>query len=94
MRRKSMLAGAAIFLVAVLIGAAASLVNGPDGSSPVSAAQACDLMDTPYDTLITASAPGQERRIEIRDSGPDRQIVLQISNGEPPAARRLHVQRA
>ena len=74
MRRKSMLAGAAIFLVAVLIGAAAVLLNGLGDSNPVSAAQACNLMDTPYDTSVTASRRGIDTRIEARDSGPDKHI--------------------
>ena len=48
--------------------------------TPVSAAQACDLMDTPYDTLATLSAPGEERRVEARDSGPDKHMVRTITN--------------
>ena len=76
MRRKSIAAGVAILLVAVAAGIAALLLNGPSGSTPVSAAEACNLMDTPYDTLATASAPGEEWRWEMRDSGPDRHIVI------------------
>ena len=44
--------------------------------TPASAAQTCDLMDTPYDTLATASAPGEEWRWEMRDSGPDKHVVI------------------
>ena len=40
----------------------------------------CDLMHTPYDTLATASAPGEEWRLEIRDSGPDRHIMSTITD--------------
>ena len=32
-------------------------------------------MDTPYDTLATVSVPGEDLRLEIRDSGPDRHII-------------------
>ena len=49
--------------------------------TPVSA-QACDLMDTPYDTLATASAPGEEWKWEMRDSGPDRHIVATTTDHE------------
>ena len=60
----------------------ALLLNGPDDSNPVSAAQACDLMDTPYDTLVTASAPGEEWGWEIRDSGPDKHVAATITDHE------------
>ena len=48
--------------------------------TPASAAQACDLMDTPYDTLATTSAPGEEWRWEIRDSGSDKHIAATITD--------------
>ena len=48
-------------------------------STPVSAAEACNLMDTPYDTLATASTSEEEWRIEVRSSGPDRHIVHTIT---------------
>ena len=60
---------------------AASTVSAPTLApilTPASAAQACDLMDTPYDTLATLSAPGEERRVEARDSGPDKHMVRTI----------------
>ena len=60
---------------------ASETVSAPT-PTPVSTAQACDLMDTPYDTLATASAPGEEWRMEIRDSGPDRHIVSKITDHE------------
>ena len=42
----------------------------------------CDLMHTPYDTLATASAPGEEWKWEMRDSGPDRHIVATTTDHE------------
>ncbi len=59
---------------------ASPLLNGLGDSNAVSAAQACDLMDTPYDTLATLSAPGEERRVEARDSGPDKHMVRTITD--------------
>ena len=79
MRRKPVAVGVAILLFAVTVGVVALLLNGPDGSTPVSAAEACNLMDTPYDTLATLTATGEEWRTEIRDSGPDRHIVITIT---------------
>ena len=58
------------------------LLNGPGKSTQVSAAEACNLMDTPHDTLATASAPGEEWGWEIRDSGPDRHIAATITDPE------------
>ena len=40
------------FAVTVGVKPAALLLNGSDGSIPVSAAEACNLMDTPYDALV------------------------------------------
>ena len=79
MRRKPLAIGVAILLVAVSAGIAALLLSGPDGSIRVSAAEACNLMDTPYDTVATVSAPEQEWRWEIRDSGPDRHVLATIT---------------
>ena len=80
MRRTPVAVGVAMILVAVSVGAAAVLLNGLGDSNAVSAAQACDLMDTPYDTLATLSAPGEERTVEARDSGPDKHMVRTITN--------------
>ena len=55
---------------------AALPLNVIDGPTRVSAAEACDLMDTPYDALATASVPGEEWRWETRYSGPDRHVVI------------------
>ena len=63
MRRRPIAVGVAILLVAVTAGVVALLLNGPDGSTPVSAAEACNLMDTPYDTLATLTATGEEMEI-------------------------------
>ena len=76
MRRKPVAVGVAIILVTVTIGVVALLLSGPDGSTTVGAAEACNLMATPHDTLMTASTPEEEWRWEIRDSGPDRHIVI------------------
>ena len=43
---------------------------------------ACDLMDTPYDTLATTLAPGEEWRWETRDSGSDKHIAATITDHE------------
>ena len=61
---------------------ASPLPNGPDGSNPVSAAQACDLMDTPYDALLTSAMPIGETRAEIRYSGSDEHFVTTITDHE------------
>ena len=76
MRRTRLVVGVTMLLVAVSVGAAALLLNGTDDSAQISAAQACDLMDTPYDALATASVPGEEWRWETRYSGPDRHVVI------------------
>ena len=76
MRRTRLIVGVTMLLVAVSVGAAALLLNGTDNSAQISAAQACDLMDTPYDALATASVPGEEWRWETRYSGPDRHVVI------------------
>ena len=65
MRRTRLVVGVTMLLVAVSVGAAALLLNGTDDSAQISAAQACDLMDTPYDALATASVPGREWRWRI-----------------------------
>ena len=70
MRRKPVAVGVAILLVAVTVGVVALLLNGPDGSTPVSAAEACNLMDTPYDALLTSTTSirgNKNRRFDIRD---------------------------
>ena len=79
MRRRPVDVGVAILLVAVAVGVTALLLNGPDESTPVSGAHSCNLMDTPYDTLATLSAPGEEWRTEIRDSGPNRHVLATIT---------------
>ena len=79
MRRKPVAVGVAILLFAVTVGVVALLLKGPDEFVPVSAAEACNLMDTPYDTLATLTATGEEWRTEIRDSGPDRHIVITLT---------------
>ena len=71
-----------MLLVAVMVGVTALLLNGSDRSTPVSAAEACNLMNTPYDTLAMASAPGEEWRMEIRDSGPGKHILTTITDPE------------
>ncbi len=75
MKKIRMVGGVATLLVVVAVGVAALLLSDPDGSISVSATQACDLMSTPYDTLVTASVPGAELRTEIRASGSDRHVV-------------------
>ena len=69
-------------LVAVTVGVVALLLNGPDGSTPVSAAEACNLMDTPYDALLTSTTPFGETRAEIRYSGSDEHIVMTTTDHE------------
>ena len=80
MRRKLAAVGAAALIVAVTVVVAALLLNGPDEPTSISAAQTCDLMDTPYDTTAASSARGEHWTMEIRDSGPDRHIVSQITD--------------
>ena len=79
MRRKPLAIGVAILLFAVTFGVVTLFLKGPDEFVPVSAAAACNLMDTPYDTLATLTATGEEWRTEIRDSGPDRHIVITLT---------------
>ena len=79
MRRKPVAVGVVTLLFALAVGIVTQLLNGPDGSTSVSAAEACNLMDTPYDTLATLSAAGERWRTEIRDSGPDRHILITIT---------------
>ena len=74
--------GVAVLIVAAMVGTAALLLSGPESSTRVSAAQACDLMDTPYDTLATTSAPGEEWRWETRNSGSDTHIAATITDLE------------
>ena len=50
--------------------------------TPASAAQACNLMDTPYDALLTSATPIGEARAEIRYSGSDEHIVTTITDHE------------
>ena len=68
-----------MLLLTVAFGVVGLVLSGPNGTTAVSAAEACNLMDTPHDTLMTASAPGEKWRWEIRDSGPDRQIVISVT---------------
>ena len=82
MRRKPLAIGVAILFVAVTVGVVALLLNGPDGSTPVSAAEACNLMDTPYDALLTSTTPFGETRAEIRYSGSDEHIVMTTTDQE------------
>ena len=79
MRRKPVAIGVAILLLTVAFGVVALVLSGPNGTTSVSAAEACNLMDTPHDTVMTASAPGEKWRWEIRDSGPDRHIVIIVT---------------
>ena len=58
------------------------LPNGPADSNPVSAAEACNLTDTPYDALVTSATPIGEARAEIRYSGSDEHVVTRISDHE------------
>ena len=58
------------------------LLNGPGGSTPISAAEACNFMDTPYDALLTGATPLGEARAEIRYSGSDRHRVTTITDHE------------
>ena len=57
------------------IAVAAMLLNSPGRATPVSAAAACNLMDTPYDALLTGTTSFGVTRAEIRYSGGDRYIV-------------------
>ena len=68
--------GIVTLIVVVAVGMAALVLNGPGRPSPISAAEACNFMDMPYDSLITLSVPGEELRTEIRDSGPDRHVMI------------------
>ena len=82
MRRKPVAVGVAILLFAVTVGVVALLLNGPNGSIRVSAAEACNLMDTPYDALLTSTTPFGETRAEIRYSGSDEHIVMTTTDHE------------
>ena len=82
MRRKPVAVIVAVLLVAVSAGVTALLLNGPNGSIRVSAAEACNLMDTPYDALLTSTTPFGETRGEIRYSGSDEQIVMTTTDHE------------
>ena len=66
MRRTRVAAGVATILGAVAVGVAVLVLSGPGRSTPVSAAEACNLMDTPYDALLTSTTPIGEARAEIR----------------------------
>ena len=79
MRKRPIAVIVVVLLVAVSAGVAALLLNGLDGPATVSATEACNLMDTPYDTLATLTATGEEWRTEMRDSGPDRHIVITLT---------------
>ena len=65
-----------MLIVAVAAGAAVMLLNTPGRPTPVSAAEACNLMvDTPYDALLTGMTPLVVSRAEIRYSGSDWHIA-------------------
>ena len=59
-----------------------TLVSASATASSPTPTPVCDLMHTPYDTLATASAPGEEWKWEMRDSGPDRHIVATTTDHE------------
>ena len=82
MRRKPLAIGVAILLVAVAVGVMVLLFNGSDGSIRVSAAEACNLMDTPYDALLTGTTPFGETRAEMRYSGSDEHVVMATTDHE------------
>ena len=82
MRKRPIVVGIAVLLVAVSAGVAALLLNGPDGPTPVSAAEACNLMDTPYDALMTTTTPIGEIRTVVRYSETDEHVVETITNQE------------
>ena len=82
MRKTPLAVGVAILLVAVSVGAAALLLTGSDGPTRVSAAAACNLMNTPYDALLTSTTPIGEVREEIRYSGSDEHIVTRVTDHE------------
>ena len=50
--------------------------------TPVSAAEACNLMDTPYDALLTGTTPFGESRAEIRYSESDKHTVMTTTDHE------------
>ena len=75
MNRTPVIIGVVLILAAASVVTAASvLLNNSGGSDAISAQQACNLMDTPYDTSVTASRRGVDTRIEARDSGLDKHI--------------------
>ena len=82
MARRRVAVGVAILLVAVAAGATALLLNGTERSTPVTAAEACNLMDTPYDALMIGTAPLGGMRAEIRYSGRDEHIVTTFTDHE------------
>ncbi len=51
-------------------------VLNPTDSPPPTAAHSCNLMDMPYDALMTGTTPFGETRVEIRFSGGDEHIVM------------------
>ena len=75
MIRTPVIIGVVLILAAASVVTAASvLLNNSGGSDAISAQQACNLMDTPYDTSVTASRRGKDMRLEARDSRPDKHI--------------------
>ncbi len=75
MRKKLIGVVGAMLIIAVGIGVAATLLNGSDRPTPVSAAEACNLMITPYDAVLTGTTSLGVIRTEIRYSGGDRHMV-------------------
>ncbi len=53
-----------------------------DALTPVGAAHSCNLMDTPYDALMTSTTPFGETRAEIRYSMSDEHIVQMTTDHE------------
>ena len=82
MKRIAVVVGVAILLVAVSLGAVALLQNGSAGLTPVSAAEACNFMDTPYDALLTSTTTLGETRAEIRYSESDEHILMGTTDHE------------
>ena len=75
MRKTLAAVGGVMLIVAVGVGVAETLLNSPGRPIPVGAAEACNLMDTPYDVLLTGTTPFGVTRAEIRYSGGDRHVV-------------------
>ena len=57
-------------------------VFNPTDSPPPTAAHSCNLMDTPYDALLTGTTPIGEIRTELRYSGNDEHVVMTTTDHE------------